>query len=107
MRAQLDSASDDDREQAALLVSELVTNAVVHGDGDIRVTADVAKDRARFTVSDDGPHRPLLSRPDRDAAGGRGLLIVDRLASAWGVEPEGGGKCVWFVLPLAGWRASG
>lgn len=75
-----------------LAVSELTTNAVVHGEGPIGVALAVTCDRLRATVTDDGcgtpaPHRPL---PGNGEAGGWGLQLVDTLADAWGTERRDG-----------------
>jgi len=93
--------------QAALLASELVTNAVLHGRTDrVRVELDVDALAVRVAVHDRSPERPVPHDPDPDRLYGRGLLLVDRLAEAWGIEvhpapPDegGGGKAVWFRVP--------
>lgn len=88
-------------EDAKLLVSELVTNAVRHPSqvGQIGLEVGVAARRVRVEVSDPGGgfSRPPANPPPTDATGGRGLLIVDRLASRWGVTP-GARTRVWFEL---------
>lgn len=80
-----------------LLVSELATNAVVHGKGayEIRV---VPGDRVRVEVWDEGLERPHRVAVGAEATSGRGLRIVEELATAWGVEPLAGGKVVWFEV---------
>jgi anti-sigma regulatory factor (Ser/Thr protein kinase) len=93
----------DAREDLLLVVSELVTNAVVHGAEPIRVTMVRAAQRVRVEVTDGAagasPHGN--PRPPRDAETGRGLSVVTRLAVAWGwrASPESG-KTVWAELPL-------
>jgi anti-sigma regulatory factor (Ser/Thr protein kinase) len=93
--------SDDELEDVKLLVSELVTNAVRHpDDGDrIEVEVAVARSNVRVVVSDPGRgfRKPTVKRPPNDQPGGRGLLIVERLASRWGVSP-GRTTRVWFEL---------
>ena len=78
-------------EDVKLLVSELVTNAVRHprSTGAIELAVDIGRRCVRVEVTDPGTgfKRPRLSAPTPDALGGRGLLIVDRLASRWGVAP--------------------
>ena len=91
---------------AELLVSELVGNAVRHGAvaagaGDVVLRVQPAPDGAlRVEVDDAGdPHLP--ARPpdaDESAESGRGLLLVDELATRWGAEPIPGGKRVWFEV---------
>ena len=80
---------------AALLISELVTNAVLHGEGPIGLTIDVDGRGARFTVSDDGGGTPTV-RDDPGPDGGWGLRLVSQIARRWGVEP--GRTRVWFEL---------
>jgi anti-sigma regulatory factor (Ser/Thr protein kinase) len=94
------------RYRLALLLSELVTNAVQHGGAgphdNIEVTLSSTRQRVRVEVHDPGPKaaRP----PDRRRKEtGYGLLLVDRLADAWGREETDGGGCVaWFELDLGG-----
>ncbi|MFJ8942065.1 ATP-binding protein [Streptomyces sp. NPDC102395] len=86
---------------AELLTSELVTNALVHTDHDAVLTATVGPDGLRVEVRDFVARRPH-PRPPSAAAGdgthGRGLLLVQSLADAWGVRAHGVGKVVWFEL---------
>ncbi|WP_424211195.1 ATP-binding protein [Streptomyces sp. BI20] len=85
---------------AELLTTELVTNALVHTDEGAGVTARIDPDGLRVEVRDRMPHlpRPLVPSAD-DGTHGRGLVLVEALADAWGVEPQaGGGKVVWFEL---------
>ena len=64
-----------------LLVSELVTNAVVHASSDPRLTLLVHADRVRVEVGDDDPALPAHREPDAERPGGRGLLLLDRVAT--------------------------
>ena len=95
------------REDLLLVVSELVTNAVVHGAEPIVVTMVRVPERIRVEVTD-GADRSSpngSSRPSADAENGRGLNVVTRLAVAWGWRATpGNGKTVWAELPtkLAG-----
>jgi anti-sigma regulatory factor (Ser/Thr protein kinase) len=85
-------------ETARLLVSELVTNAVVHGRGRIEIHAHLDRDRLLVEVIDEGPgFTPAIRKRDSDTAGGDGLRIVEEEASRWGVRP--GAADVWFELP--------
>ena len=92
------------RHRLALLLSELVTNAIQHGGAGPHETVQVrvanATERIRVEVFDPGAN----SAPARDRieeGGGYGLLLVDRLASGWGREDtEGGGSLAWFELEL-------
>lgn len=83
---------------AALLTSEVVTNAVLHGDGTVMVRAHTGDGRLRVEVQDDGDGAPVLQDAARDSEGGRGLALVAALADDWGVEQVPGGKFVWFEL---------
>jgi len=85
-------------EDAKLLVSELVTNALKYGDGNIQLTISGHDAAARFVVCDEGEATgpQLRARPDRD--GGWGLHLVDRVADRWGVVPRT--SHVWFELQL-------
>jgi anti-sigma regulatory factor (Ser/Thr protein kinase) len=86
-RARLDTA--------VLLISELVTNAVLHGTGEIRLEIDVADGGGHFAVCDEGHRRPEM-RADPGPEGGWGLRLVGQLATRWGV---GGGQTqVWFEV---------
>jgi anti-sigma regulatory factor (Ser/Thr protein kinase) len=89
-------------DDARLLVSELVGNAVRYGRDEITLRLRRHPPGIGVAVTDRGDDMPTLpdGRPDPTAPSGRGLLIVATLASHWGIEPaEGGrGKTVWFDL---------
>ena len=89
------SLGAEQREDAVLMVSELVTNAVVHGVGAISLRIDVEADAVRIEVADDG-NVALAPSPEPGAHGGWGLRIVEQLSDDWGVL-EGSTK-VWFRL---------
>jgi GAF domain-containing protein len=88
------------RECAALLTSELVTNAVLHAATPFTVTLHLMTDRIRVDVADGSPVVPSLKEYATDAATGRGLTLFNTLASNWGVQPVLGGKIVWFEIPV-------
>lgn len=95
--------STDGVDAILLLVSELVTNAVVHagpatGDRDIVLTVDRANGVVHVEVSDRDPTLPVRGEPASGDPAGRGLRLVDALASDWGVIPCDGGKVVWFEV---------
>lgn len=82
-------------DSAVLLISELVTNAVLHGTGEIRLTIDVDGGEARFAVADEGNGTPTVTEtPGPD--GGWGLRLVGQLANRWGVVGER--TQVWFEI---------
>jgi anti-sigma regulatory factor (Ser/Thr protein kinase) len=87
-------------EAARLVVSELATNAVQHARTafDVRVEDVDGPDGLVISVADHDPTWPVLAHAAPDALGGRGILLVDRTAVGWGVEPEGDGKRVWCRL---------
>ncbi len=85
---------------ATLLTSELVSNALEHGEGDITVLVAPISAGVRVDVADSNLAQPHKQTPSPEDESGRGLLMVDTLATAWGVDvlPQGGGKSVWFAL---------
>ncbi|MFJ8312742.1 MULTISPECIES: ATP-binding protein [unclassified Streptomyces] len=84
---------------AELLTSELVTNALVHTDHGAVVTATVGEAGLRVEVRDFVAALPTPHAPSADdGTHGRGLLLVQALADAWGVHEHGMGKVVWFEL---------
>lgn len=86
-------------ETAALLVSELVTNALIHGRTSAVVEIHRPADTLRVAVRDENPHLPEIGpTPPLDAQSGRGIHIVSMLASRWGIEASDEGKAVWFEL---------
>ncbi|MER6922178.1 SpoIIE family protein phosphatase [Streptomyces spiralis] len=90
-----------DADAALLVVSELVTNALVHTDGQVRLDLTLVNDRLRIAVADTSPRTPV--KPTRigwEATGGRGILLVEAVSAAWGTLPVSGGKQVWSELVL-------
>jgi serine phosphatase RsbU (regulator of sigma subunit)/anti-sigma regulatory factor (Ser/Thr protein kinase) len=92
----------DGVDSAVLLVSELLTNVLVHTDDDAVLTAELlgvpGGRRLRIDVGDRGDDMPHPRRPGEMASSGRGLLLLEELAHAWGVEPRGDNKAIWFEL---------
>jgi anti-sigma regulatory factor (Ser/Thr protein kinase) len=89
---------------AALVISELLSNAILHArplpDSCIRVSWILSGASVEVIVSDGGsPTRPRASRPSLSSIGGRGLGIVEHLCSSWGVHADEGGTTVWAVVP--------
>lgn len=81
-----------------LLSTELITNAVRHTESSCTVTVCWTGMRVRVEVTDVSPLRPHRRRSSPEAEGGRGLLLVESLATAWGSAPDPAGKVVWFEL---------
>ncbi|MEU8956245.1 SpoIIE family protein phosphatase [Streptomyces sp. NPDC048518] len=93
----------DDVEVAA---GELLVNALVHTEGGAILTLEVLTGpprRVRLWVKDRSSDRPRKRTPGETATSGRGMLLVEAVASGWGVEPRGEGKAVWcdFEVPDA------
>ncbi|MFE5731788.1 SpoIIE family protein phosphatase [Streptomyces sp. NPDC056528] len=97
-----DWADGDQLDSAVLMVSEMVTNVLVHTDGDALLVAEVScverSRRLRVEVSDTSDELPHRRRPGEMASSGRGLVLMEMLAHAWGVDPRGEGKSIWFEL---------
>jgi anti-sigma regulatory factor (Ser/Thr protein kinase) len=91
-----------------LLTDELVTNAIVHAHTKSYLFIRALRDLVRVEVTDPDDRLPSMGSPDTEDLGGRGLVIVNGLASAWGVErTTEGGKTVWFELSPLSTRAAG
>jgi anti-sigma regulatory factor (Ser/Thr protein kinase) len=82
---------------ACLMVSELVTNALLHGTGAITLRIATRPERVTVEVSDDG-HGKVAIAPQPGVDGGWGLRLVDELADAWGAER--GSTPVWFRIAI-------
>jgi anti-sigma regulatory factor (Ser/Thr protein kinase) len=98
--------ADRTASDAALIVSELVTNSVLHAsvgpNQALTVELTTLEDRLRITVIDPGSRlEPRLAPPNADTPGGFGLVVVDELCTAWGVARDGIGTTrVWCDLLL-------
>jgi two-component sensor histidine kinase len=92
------SAYAGDADTVLLLVSEVVTNAVRHAATPFELTISVSGDEVTVAVTDhDGRHRPKVRNPSPQDTSGRGLRIVDQLATSWGTELVANDtKRVWF-----------
>ncbi len=86
-------------EEAVLVVSEVVTNALQHGGGVVRVRLLRRRRYVRVEVEDDSPKLPVLMAAPPTAENGRGVYIVRKLAARWGSHLLGRGKLVWAELP--------
>jgi anti-sigma regulatory factor (Ser/Thr protein kinase) len=95
-----------DEDTALLLVSEVVTNAVLHARTDVHVDLWCVGERLRVEVRDGSAAMPALHFYSAEAATGRGLRLLDRLADRWGAErddtPDAHSKTVWLVVAPSG-----
>jgi hypothetical protein len=91
------SLREADLEIVRLLVSEVVSNAVVHVGGWMHVSIDTTASAIRVEVTDgEGGDVPLRPTGFEDF----GLRLLDGLAARWGTDPRGHGKAVWFEVPV-------
>ena len=103
VRERLDGELDEDAAyDIHVVVSELVANAVrhggAHGPDSVTVSLTLEPDRVRVEVEDPGPGFEPPARPEpRESGGGRGLVLLERMTSRWGVSREGASR-VWFEV---------
>ncbi|MFJ3200171.1 SpoIIE family protein phosphatase [Streptomyces sp. NPDC086989] len=97
-----DWADAEQVDSAVLMVSEMVTNVLMHTDGDALLVAEAAGElgtrRLRIEVADSSDELPHKRHPGEMASSGRGVLLTEMLADSWGVDPRGEGKSIWFEL---------
>ncbi|MFE7121866.1 ATP-binding protein [Streptomyces sp. NPDC057654] len=97
----LESVADN----ALLVVSELVTNTVVHGDGNVvSLGMTYAANKLHIVVGDGTPARPVLQKPGPDDERGRGLILVKELADTWGTSDDGTCTYATITVPKNGHR---
>ena len=95
-----------DVDTVTLLVSEVVTNAILHARTTVSLTVESDGEMVHIEVRDGSPVPPRIHSFATTSATGRGLRLLDRLAKRWGVDadPATGGKVVWFeVAPEGAW----
>lgn len=97
-----DWADEEQVDSAVLMVSEMVTNVLMHTDGDALLVAEAMGElgarRLRVEVADASDELPHKRHPGEMASSGRGVLLMEMLADTWGVDPRGEGKSIWFEL---------
>jgi len=86
-------------DDAAVIVTELLTNAVLHGEPPVTLRVRHLASRIRVEVEDTGRKMPVTVRHSTEAMTGRGLPLVAALSATWGVDAaRDGGKAVWAEL---------
>ncbi len=90
----------------AIVVTELVANAVLHAGTPIHLMLDVHPGEIRVEVEDGSSQRATRYEYGPEAVTGRGLALVERLSEAWGVEATPTGKCVWCIVANGPQRAA-
>ena len=94
-----DQGFTGDCDALALLVSEVATNALLHGRGEVRLSVAQRAGRLRVEVADGSDRLPQRREASLDAQGGRGLALLEELSDTWGVQALPlRGKVVWFEL---------
>jgi len=77
-----------------LMACEAMSNAVLHGHGDVTVTVSCSERTLRVEVRDDGPALLVVGRVDH----GRGLTLIEALAARWSLDRADDGTCLWFEV---------
>lgn len=88
-----------------LAAGELLVNVLLHTEGGAVLTLEVLPEpvrRVRLWVKDRSSVWPRRRTPGEAATSGRGLMMIDAVASRWGVEPRGEGKAVWCEFEPVG-----
>lgn len=94
-------------DSAVLLVSELATNVALHAGTDLQVTLRFEDNTLWGEVKDWNPRLPQPCLAPEGSTTGRGLALVDAIATRWGTERDADGKLVWFSLEFRGAASSG
>jgi anti-sigma regulatory factor (Ser/Thr protein kinase) len=98
VQACADVAPRVEPDTVALLVSEVATNALVHGTGQVRVRVLPRAGGVRVEVHDGSAVLPARREPTLLDEGGRGVALVEALSSSWGSHADAEGKTVWFEV---------
>lgn len=97
----LETEDDDLRDSALLLVSETVTNAMIHTTGDVTLNIKTEPGWIRVEVGDTSTRTPRIKSPENTSVSGRGVELIEALSRDWGVNSHRSGKTVWFELESA------
>jgi anti-sigma regulatory factor (Ser/Thr protein kinase) len=92
---------DEVIDDASLLATELLSNAVRHGTGLVALRVEVEDGVVQVRVHDDNAEMPVVGHADLTSVDGRGLYILECVADQWGSDPDERGKTVWFRLKSA------
>jgi anti-sigma regulatory factor (Ser/Thr protein kinase) len=92
--------SPEELETVALLVTELVTNAILHAGTTFQLVIETRPHQIRVCVEDSSTWTPEVRHYDTDAVTGRGLALVEQLATSWGVDRTPTGKVVWCEIAI-------
>ena len=103
----VDAGREDLAETAELLVSEIVTNALVHAGTPIDVAFSFVDGGLRIEVTDGSPHAPAPRSYGPNAGTGRGLRLLEEMVDQWGVVPDDPGKTVWFQIACTSGQGKG
>lgn len=87
-------------DETVLLTSELIANAIRHAPPPLCLQVSVHARVVRVQLHDSNPVTPVLKRPDFTHRGGRGVWLIDTLATRWGFHEQPPGKQVWFEITL-------
>ncbi len=93
---------DELQDGVALLVSELVTNAVVHAHSEVELAVHLRPHRVRIEVIDTARDHVRRRDAKDDEQSGRGMALIEALAVAWGIDSLLAGKAVWFEMDRPG-----
>jgi anti-sigma regulatory factor (Ser/Thr protein kinase) len=85
-------------DDAALVVTELVSNGADHAEGPLRIRVNRTENGVRIEVHDRSSALPVLRPVSPESPRGRGMIIVNALSAEWGTEPDDEGKTVWAEL---------
>ncbi|MEU3931454.1 ATP-binding protein [Streptomyces sp. NPDC029044] len=91
---------DETLETVELMASEVIANAVLHSAGPCDVVVTRTAEWLRVEVTDTDPTLPSTVAATPNDESGRGLLLLDAMADAWGTRPEAEGKTTWFEIRL-------
>lgn len=97
-RVLLETLDEEQRDALVLLVSEVVTNSVIHAQSVLTLRCWVESGRGHVEVHDRSRQMPVVKAQSLTATSGRGMDMLDLISSAWGVRPEDDGKTVWFQV---------